>query len=325
MKLIKLSVLSASVFVFLSLGVVSAFGFDEPDKSKQRQFDFWIGEWDVNLRIRQKDFTWADRVKSVARIYPILDGKAILELWSQSEQEINGYSLRYYNPKKDKWDLWLNWPGKNRSGTSGMECSFRHKRAECFSNSKGSDGKTTIKRYSFSDVSPTSLRWDDAFSKDGGNTWSNNWIMEFSRRRQTPPSFDSTEKLLTYFNGGRCVDEQFKVLSDLTAKHKNSDSLKMYRILDGCAVFGLINQNETKAFFKLTYNTYAKAYELGFLDGSDSSAFALYYGSKTEKGFELSRWAKADAKARKAVIGINRGIRSIDIDYEGRKHSFKFR
>ena len=56
--------------------VTAAWEFEEA-----RQFDFWIGEWDVNLRIRGEDFSWADQVAARASIYRILDGKAILELW----------------------------------------------------------------------------------------------------------------------------------------------------------------------------------------------------------------------------------------------------
>ena len=36
-------------------GVSDSSGFEEA-----RQFDFWIGEWDVNLRIQQGDLSWPD-------------------------------------------------------------------------------------------------------------------------------------------------------------------------------------------------------------------------------------------------------------------------
>ena len=31
-----------------------------------RRFDFWIGTWDVNLRMQQDDLTFADRVRAEA-------------------------------------------------------------------------------------------------------------------------------------------------------------------------------------------------------------------------------------------------------------------
>jgi hypothetical protein len=37
-------------------------------------------------------------------------------------------------------------------------------------------------RYIWSDITPTSARWEQAFSVDGEKTWETNWIMEFTRR-----------------------------------------------------------------------------------------------------------------------------------------------
>lgn len=294
--------------------------FPQTVAEKQRQFDFWLGEWDVNLRVRQKDFTWKDQHKSVARIYSILDGKAILELWSENQNGINGYSLRYYNPKKDKWDLWLNWAGKNRSGTSGMECIFRHKRGECFSERKIDEKTNLISRFTFSDAQPNSVRWDDAFSRDGGKTWSNNWIMEFSRRKQKAPAIAKDKNLLTYFNGNRCDTPEFNVLKQISTNHKNNSKLRLYNILDGCIIIGFIKDRKQKAFFTFTYNTFAKVYELTYLDKKDANALAIYYGVKTESGFQL----QTRGANEKAAIKTGETIQSIELQYGAENHSFNF-
>ena len=312
------------LLITIALASLSLPVFSQTTGDKRRQFDFWIGEWDVNLRVRQKDNTWLDKHKSVARIYPILNGKAILELWSENETGINGYSLRYYNPKKGVWDLWLNWAGNNRSGTNGMECIFRHKRAECFSKRRINESTNLISRYTFSDAHSGSVRWDDAYSRDGGKTWSNNWIMEFTRRQKAAPSFDSTPKLLTYFNGKRCSANEFQVLSQISEKHTNNGSLKLYNILDGCIVIGLIETRKTRSYFTLTYNTFAKLYELAYIDDQSSSAMAMYYGNKTETGFELQSRASGKKKPGRASIRLDGGITSLMVDYEGKKRSLKF-
>ena len=62
--------------------------------AESRQFDFWVGAWDVNQRVQQEDLSWKDSIKAEARVYPILFGKAVLELWDSPN--IKGYSLRYF-------------------------------------------------------------------------------------------------------------------------------------------------------------------------------------------------------------------------------------
>ncbi len=309
----------------LLVGIMfNIFVLSQSISEKQREFDFWIGEWDVNLRVHQKDFTWKDNHKSIARIYSILDGKALLELWSESEKGINGYSLRYYNPKKGTWDLWLNWANNNRSATSGMECTFRHKRAECFSKRKINEATNLISRYTFSDAQPNSVRWDDAYSRDEGKTWSNNWIMEFSRKSKTAPPIDSTSKLLTYFNGNRCNTPQFSILKQLVKKHQNNSSLKLYNVLDGCMLVGFVKTRKISSYFTLTYNVFAKAYELTYLDSRDSTALAMYYGNKTADGFELQTVGTKNKKPATASIKVSQIIKSIDLKYEGKNIKLRF-
>ncbi len=113
----------------------------------------------MNLRIQQENGEWLDQVKSTARIYPILDGKAILELWNENKfgEGIKGYSLRYYREDLQKWELWLNWPGDNRSGSSSLSGNFRHGRGEFFSEYQKNDSVTITSRYTFSDITPNSL------------------------------------------------------------------------------------------------------------------------------------------------------------------------
>jgi hypothetical protein len=253
-----------------------------------RQFDFWIGVWDVNLRVRQEDLRWKDSEEAEARIYPILQGKAVLELWDG--KRIKGFSLRYFDPEREKWVLWLNWPGRNRSGSSSLDGEFRHGRGEFFSVQRGPGGMETISRYTFSDITPTSLRWDDAYSSDGGRTWSNAWIMEFSRTDDLPALPVEGGEAHTYDNGGRCDEEPFRLYEFLAgfrtgqAEARDGDwnslgaaTLTGYRILDGCAVLVTLRWPANDLFAHITWNTAADRYEILTLDADPDSPARIYY------------------------------------------------
>lgn len=255
-----------------------------------RAFDFWVGEWDVNLRIRQDDGTWPDQVQATARVYPILGGKAILELWSDERVAgIKGYSLRYFDTTRDEWVLWLNWPGPNRSGSSSLAGSFRHGRGEFFSTTTNPDGEETISRYTFSDITPESLRWDDAFSSDGGRSWTHGWIMEFSRSGPRPSLAPEGGPAHTFHGGTRCDDEAFRRYEFLTGRNTGAIeaggsgpvTITGYRILDGCALMTFAGPSSDPerawGFSLLTFNTFADRYELTTLTSQPGTPVRMFY------------------------------------------------
>jgi len=43
------------------------------------------------------------------------------------------------------------------------------------------DGRPIRVRFLWHDITPTSCRWEQAFSADGGATWETNWVMTFTR------------------------------------------------------------------------------------------------------------------------------------------------
>ncbi|MCE7996149.1 MAG: hypothetical protein HEP71_29485 [Roseivirga sp.] len=270
---------------------------------KDREFDFWIGEWNVNLRIQQPDKQWKDGIKSKAKIYAVNDGRAILELWNDQRPDgIKGFSLRYYDFEKKKWVLWLNWPSKNRSGLSSLQGEFRHGRGEFF----GGKGDT-LTRYSFSDISPYYLRWDDAFTRDGGKTWTHNWIMEFTRTAEAPDWPEGTRGH-TFDKAGRCDTPGFDVFRSLTGtwsgevKQKEGEGwkngqadLKGFEVLNGCAVLNFmtttIEGKAEKEFSIKSFNTYANKLEDGRLASDKTSILQRYYSVLPEsKVFSMTEF-----------------------------------
>ncbi len=236
-----------------------------------------------------------------------MDGKAILELWNEQKfgEGIKGYSLRYFNREKGKWELWLNWSGKNRSGSSSLEGSFRHGRGEFFSYRPLDDSTQLISRYTFCDVSPTPLRWDDAYSKDGGKTWSNNWIMEFSRTQDLPKELSTQTSALTYDEGKRCNLPEFREFEKMAGfwegilKVKNGEnwiaapaSIRTHKVLDGCAVISFLEyelaDKKYKSFSLKTYNTYASQFEDGRLSNDKNNTYQTYFGNNKDGTLTLN-------------------------------------
>lgn len=263
--------------------------------AESREFDFWVGSWDVNLRVRQPDLTWADTHRAVAHVYPILAGKAVLELWSEDAVDgIAGYSVRYFDTAREEWVLWLNWPGANRSGSSSLSGTFRHGRGAFYSTRSAPDGTETISRYTFSDITDSSLRWDDAFSSDGGETWTHSWIMEFTRTAAKPVLDPAGGPAHTFDAGTRCDRPEFRTYEFLSGRKdgevvaggSGAVTITGHRILDGCAVLTFAgpggDPERAWGFSHLTYNTYADRYELTTLTSQPGTPVRMFYSRPGE-------------------------------------------
>lgn len=150
---------------------------DDPD----RQFDFWLGEWNVqNKHLRGG---WKDSGRSVARIQPVAGGNVVLEQWNGElgGDPLIGFSLRAYDPELEKWVIWLNWHGGAPGGFNAMHGLRNGERIELFN-----PGTTTGTRYTFSQAHQDSCQWDQSNSDDGKD-WTTTWIMQFTRREPLLP------------------------------------------------------------------------------------------------------------------------------------------
>jgi len=61
-----------------------------------------------------------------------------------------------------------------------MTGAFKDGRGEFFDR-ETLDGRVIDVRFVFSDITPTSFRFEQAFSGDGGKTWEVNWKATFTR------------------------------------------------------------------------------------------------------------------------------------------------
>jgi hypothetical protein len=90
-------------------------------------------------------------------------------------------SLRLYNPESRQWSLNF---ANSSGGTVGPPTigEFKNGRGE-FYDQETLNGRSILVRFIISDITPTSCRFEQAFSEDGGTTWEVNWIATDTRTK----------------------------------------------------------------------------------------------------------------------------------------------
>lgn len=154
------------------------------ERNGQRDFDFHFGTWKTHVRRLLRPLsgstTWAE-YEGTSTVSEVWDGRASLfELDVDGpEGRIEGAGLRLYNPRSGQWSL--NWANPNDGiMTSPMTGAFEDGRGDFFGQ-ESFEGRVIYTRNSFSDITPDSSRFEQAFSNDGGKTWETNWVMTFTR------------------------------------------------------------------------------------------------------------------------------------------------
>jgi hypothetical protein len=162
--------------------MVALLSFGAPDH--QHDFDFEFGSWKAQLRIRQRlsnSESWAV-LNGTSVVRKIWDGKANageLEV-SGPAAHIEGLTLRFYNAQTQQWSIyWSNSKDGTISGAP-MVGNFANGRGE-FYGTDVANGATVYARFIFSDITPTSFKFEQAFSPDGGKTWETNWTATFTK------------------------------------------------------------------------------------------------------------------------------------------------
>jgi hypothetical protein len=151
----------------------------------QHDFDFEIGTWKAHLSRLDHPLTGSTRwleYEGTSVVRKVWEGRANLgELDVKGTAgHIEGLTLRLFNAQANQWNItWAN----AQSGTldrSTMSGGFKSGRGEFFGQDS-LDGRSIFVRFVFSDIAPTSFRFEQAFSVDGGKSWEVNWKATFTR------------------------------------------------------------------------------------------------------------------------------------------------
>ena len=148
--------------------------------TEHRQFDFWLGEWEIHARNRPPGAAeWQDNETWVrTRVTAILDGCAIREESIDrvdGEEVVVGTSVSAYNSHLRKWQqLWVDrqgavweYVGGMQDGEMALELEHRSSSGE---RQTPFEESTRI-RMVFTVVGADRLEWRYEYSTDEGATW----------------------------------------------------------------------------------------------------------------------------------------------------------
>lgn len=153
--------------------------------STSHDFDFLIGNWVVHHRKLNHRLVHSDEWETFSgtcEMQVLLGGLANVDdnVLDAPEGKYTAASLRAFDPAAKKWSIW--WlDGRHPNHLDPPVVGEFRKGVGVFIADDSWDGKPIKVRFTWSDITPNSARWEQAFSQDGGVIWETNWIMEFRR------------------------------------------------------------------------------------------------------------------------------------------------
>jgi hypothetical protein len=150
----------------------------------QHDFDFALGTWKTHISVMQHPLSgstsWT-QIEGTAVIRKVWDGRADLEEieGDSATGHFEGMTLRLYNPQAHQWNLyWAN--GKDGTLATAMVGEFKDGRG-VFYDQETNNGRAILSRNIYFDITPTSYRFEQAYSDDGGQTWETNFTAALTR------------------------------------------------------------------------------------------------------------------------------------------------
>ena len=145
----------------------------------QHDFDWDIGTWKTNQRRLLHPLTgsttWVE-YNGTDVVRKIWDGAnhGVVEADGPAGH-LELFTLRLYNPESHQWNIYFT---NSASGALSLPVvgEFKNGRGE-FYDQEPYKGRTILVRFSISDITPTTSRFEQAFSADGGKTWEANFIV----------------------------------------------------------------------------------------------------------------------------------------------------
>ena len=272
-----------------------------------RQYDFWLGEWRGNWRGRQEGEFYNEDSGEWTRawLFTVLDGKAMVEIARgegpyKGQPITQGFSIRYYDSKKERWVMAQNWGGPNSSSgfLDQLQGFYRHGQIQLYSGVLDSDGNRSVQRYTFSDFTPKSVRWTNDTTTDSGTTWTAGTILELHRTAETaslpavgaplPDSPDGTHCDLAEFKQFDFLQGSWEGKAQLDGGKPVPARLVATGFNNGCSVLSLLRYPFGDTTYKLlqatTYGSKSEMWWVYQLDNRLETAHQYRLGTMDDEG-----------------------------------------
>ena len=140
--------------------------------SHYREFDFWLGEWEV--RTASGSVLAGNSV-----IEKILGSCVILENWTGTGGG-SGKSFNIYNATSKQWEqIWVDATGSLTKYSGGIKDGAMDYYADSF----GANGAPIKMHLQFFKLSPESVRQFNQVSTDAGATWTFGYDLIYTRKK----------------------------------------------------------------------------------------------------------------------------------------------
>jgi hypothetical protein len=144
--------------------------------AEQKQFNFWIGEWDL---------TWpGEKPRETGRgsnsIKRILEACVVQETFSGEESmHLRGTSVSTFDGNAGKWkQTWVD----NEGGYLDFAGEFKDQQMILQREAVRKGGTRILQRMVWKNITANELDWSWEASRDGGKTWQVQWPIHYKRK-----------------------------------------------------------------------------------------------------------------------------------------------